>query len=49
MYRQLALRTKSDIAMLQLDLNLVFVHAYARFRFGRTENVRQHYRSYPTC
>lgn len=26
---------------------VVFVHAYYRTRFGRTEYVRQHYRSLP--
>lgn len=25
----------------------VFVNAYLRFRFGKLENVCQHYRSYP--
>ncbi len=25
----------------------VYVRAYIRFRFGRFENVCQHYRSYP--
>lgn len=25
----------------------VFVRAYRRFRFGRTEDVRQHWRSHP--
>lgn len=25
----------------------VFVRAYVRFRFGRMENVCQHWRSYP--
>lgn len=25
----------------------VFVHAYDRFRFGKWEHVRQHWRSHP--
>lgn len=25
----------------------VYVRAYSRFRFGRNENVRQHWRSWP--
>lgn len=28
-------------------LKVVFVRAYRRFRFGRWENVRQHFRSHP--
>lgn len=26
---------------------MVFVHAYTRIRFGKKENVCQHYRSFP--
>ncbi len=28
-------------------LKSVFVNPYVRFRFGRLENVRQHWRSHP--
>lgn len=30
-----------------LSSKSVFVRAYSRFRFGRTEDVCQHWRSYP--
>lgn len=29
------------------SLKSVFVNAYTRFRLGKLENVRQHFRSFP--
>jgi hypothetical protein len=33
--------------MLQLTMDLVFVRDYERFRFGRIEHVRAHFRRWP--